>query len=177
MNNTRTGYKLFEMDSNGNLFPLFIDKNNSVPMNEWIPAEYHPTKGFATRGGWHIGSDVPDAPWLKAYNGTDIGCYKPRWKSGRRVWCEVEYNANHDYNEEVSKLNKKCFTDKVPEDGYYFFREVGKGTWVITSDIKVIKVLTETERKEIMNRKGYDEVAAYSKYKATFEKRMKNAAA
>lgn len=167
-----TGYKLFEEDKNGILFPLFIDKNTAVPIGEWIPAEYHPTEGFAARGGWHLGADVPDAPWLKSYDGSDVGYYKSRWKSGRRVWCEVEYNINHDYNKEVSLLPKKCFADKVPEDGYYFFREVGKGTWVITSDIKVIRKLDETERHIIMENKGYSESAAYSTYKVTMEKRM-----
>jgi len=167
----KVGYKLFEMNTNGDLFPLFIDKNTPIPKNKWIPAEYHPTKGFAPRGGWHIGADVPDAPWLKAYNGTDTGYYKPRWKHGQRVWCVVEYNANHDYNMEVSQLTKKCFTDRVPEDGYYFFREVGKGTWVITSDIKILKVLTEEERQHIIKEAKYDEAAAYSKYKEAFEKR------
>ena len=73
-------------------------------------------------------------------------------------------------------LPKKCFVDCCPEDGFYRFREVGKGVWVITSDIKIIKILTEAERKEIMFQKGYDEVAAYSKYKETFEKRMKKGA-
>jgi len=170
---TNRGYKLFEMNANGELFPLFIDKNTSVPVGEWIPAEYHPTKGFAARGGWHIGADVPDAPWLKSYDGSDTGYYKPRWKSGKRVWCEIEYNANNDYNKEVELLPKKCFTDRVPENGFYFFREVGKGTWVITSDIKVVRVISEEERKNILIRKGYDEVAAFSSYKKTFEKRMK----
>ena len=166
------GYKLFEMNANGELFPLFIDKNKPVPVGEWIHAEYHPTKGFAARGGWHIGADVPDAPWLKSYDGTDTGYYKPRWKHGKRVWCEVEYNTNHDYNREVSLLPKKCFVDKVPEDGFYFFREVGKGTWVITSDIKITKILTKEERCDIIKEKGYDEIEAFSKYKETFEKRM-----
>lgn len=166
------GYKLFEMNANGDLFPLFIDKNTPVPIGEWIPAEYHPTKGFAPRGGWHIGADVPDAPWLKGYNGTDVGCYKSRWKTGKRVWCEVEYNNNNDYTNEVSKLPKKCFVDRVPEDGWYPFREVGKGTWIITSDIKVIRMLTEDERHDIMEEKGYNEIAAYEKYKESFEKRM-----
>ena len=173
---TYTGYKLFEMNSQGELFPLFIDKNTPVPINEWIKAEFHPTPGFAARGGWHLGADIPDAPWLKSYDGTDTGFYRSRWKTGKRVWCEVEYNANHDYNSEVQKLNKKCFTDKVPEDGYYFFREVGKGVWIITSDIKVLRVLTEEERRDIMKEKGYDEIAAFAKYKATFEKRMVNVA-
>ena len=88
------------------------------------------------------------------------------------MWCEIEYNSNHDYNEEVSKLPKKCFVDKVPEDGFYFFREVGKGTWVITSDIKILRIIDEAERQKIMANKGYDEVKAYAKYKATMEKRM-----
>lgn len=173
--NTKTayGYKLFEQDSKGNLFPLFIDKNKPVPVGTWIKAEFHPTNGFAARGGWHIGADVPDAPWLKAYDGTDKGYYKSRWKHGKRVWCLVEYNTNHDYNSEVNKLKKKCFEDRVPEDGYYFFREVGKGTWVITSDIKVVKVLTDLECHDIMESNNYDEVIAYSKYKMTFEKRKR----
>ena len=170
------GYKLFEQDSFGNLFPLFIDKNSPVPLNKWVPAEYHPTKGFAPRGGWHLGADVPDAPWLKSYDGTDVGYYKSRWKTGKRVWCEVEYNNHHDYNEEVGKLAKKCFTDRVPDDGFYFFKEAGKGVWIISSDMKVLRVLTEEERLQIMEDKGYDEVEAFAKYKASFEKRMKVAA-
>ena len=169
----KIGYKLFEQNSNGELFPLFIDKNTPVPVGEWIRAEFHPTQGFAARGGWHIGADIPDAPWLKAYNGTNKGYYKPRWKHGKRVWCEVEYNANHDYNPEVNKLKKKCFEDKVPEDGFYFFREVGKGTWIITSDIKVIRVLTDKERDDIMMSKDYDESGDFAKYKTAMEKRMK----
>lgn len=168
------GYKLFEQNPNGDLFPLFIDKNTPVPVGEWVKAEFHPTKGFAARGGWHLGTDIPDAPWLKAYDGTDTGFYKPRWKRGKRVWCLVEYNANHDYNSEVNKLKKKCFEDKVPEDGFYFFREAGKGTWIITSDIRVVKVVTDEERSDIIRKKHYDEAEAFAKYKTTFEKRARN---
>lgn len=166
------GYKLFEMNAKGQLFPLFIGKNEETKMGEWVHAEFIPTKGFASRGGWHIGADVPDAPWLKAYDGTDKGFYRSRFAKGRRVWCEIEYNANHDYNDEVAQLPKKCFVDKVPQDGFYFFREVGKGTWVITSDIKIVKILDEAERQQIMADKGYDEASAYAKYKVTMEKRM-----
>lgn len=172
----KKGYKLFEMNKEGKLFPLFIGKNKETPIGEWIEAEYIPTKGFANRGGWHIGADIPDAPWLKGYDGSDTGVYKSRFSKGKRVWCEVEYNATIDYNEEVEKLPKKSFVDKVPENGFYFFREVGKGTWVITSEIKIVRILSETERQEIMLSKGYDEKAAYKKYKETLEKRMKSVA-
>jgi len=168
------GYKLFEMNPEGELFPLFIDKNNPIPIGEWIHAEFIPTKGFAARGGWHIG-ELPDAPWLKSYDGSDIGYYKPRFKHGKRVWCLVGYNSNHCYDDEVAELPKKCFVDKVPEDGYYIFREVGKGNWVITSDIKVIKIISDEERLKILSDMGYDEVETFKKYKEAFEKRMNKA--
>ena len=170
------GYKLFEKDKNEDYHALFINWREIVPIGKWIHAEYHPTKSFAPRGGWHLGADVPDAPWLKAYSGTETGYYKSRWKTGKRVWCKVEYNANTDYNKEVSKLPEKCFTDKVPDNGFYFFREAGKGVWIISSDIFIVKEITEEERQEIMKCKGYDEAAAFAKYKVSFEKRMKIAA-
>lgn len=168
---SKIGYKLFEQNASGELFPLFIGKNQPVKIGEWMHAEYLPTKGFACRGGWHIG-DMPDAPWLKGYDGSDTGCYKSRWKTGKRVWCIVEYNANTDYNKEVAKLPGKCFKDCIPEDGFYYFKEAGRGVWSITSDIRVVRILNEDERHEILNDLGYDEVETYRKYKAAFEKRM-----
>lgn len=168
--NKGIGYKLFEMNEEGKLFPLFIGKNSEVPIGEWIHAEFIPTKGFAQRGGWHIG-ELPDAAWLKGYDGSDVGCYKPRFKHGKRVWTMVEYNTTHCYDNEVKELPKKCFMDKIPENGYYIFREVGKGNWVITSDIKVIKIITDEERLQILEEIGYNEAEAYKKYKEAFEKR------
>ena len=174
MNMNKTiGYKLFEMNSKGQLFPLFIGKNEETRMNEWLHAEYIPTRGFATRGGWHVGL-VPDAPWLKSYDGTDVGFYKSqRWKHGKRVWCEVEFNSNHNYDEEVMYLPKKCFVDKCPDDGYYKFKESGDREWIVSSDIKVIRIIDEDERHDILNKMNYDEVEAYKKYKAISEKKLK----
>lgn len=167
------GFKLFEMNESGELFPLFIDKKEEVEIGKWIKAKNcGKVSGFAQRPGWHVGSNIPDAPWLKGYDGSDTGVYKSRFKNGKRVWCEVEYNNSIDYTEEVSKLPKKCFVDKVPENGFYLFREAGRGTWVITSDIKVNRIISDEERKEIMKREGYDEVREYKKYKDAFEKRL-----
>lgn len=46
-----------------------------VPLGVWLPAEDHPTKGFAFRPGWHA-APRPHAPHLK------VTC--------ERVWCRVE---------------------------------------------------------------------------------------
>ena len=165
-----TGYKLFEMRDDGKLFPLFIGKKEETPINEWVMAEiveYHP--GFAHRPGWHIGATMPSAPWLMSANGT----YKSqRGKRFKRVWCEVEYVADIDYTEEVLKLPKKCFTDRLPDGGFYNFRESGNRLWIIADRIKVIRILSEDERQKILKEANYDEGEAFEPYKRAMEKRM-----
>ena len=171
---TKTGYKLFEMDKQNRLFPLFIGKTKETVMNEWIPAEIiMEHKGFTHRPGWHLGATMPSAPWLLSADGT----YKSqRGKRFKRVWCEVEYAADIDYTETVEKLPKKCFTDRLPNEGFYKFRESGDRLWVIADRIKITKVIPEEERQQILKEMNYDEAAAFEPYKKMFEKRKKNCA-
>ena len=170
---TKTGYKLFEMRDDNKLFPLFIGKTQETPTQEWIMAEiidHHP--GFAHRPGWHIGTGVPSAPWLMSADGT----YKSqRGKRFRRVWCEVEYIADIDYTPIVEQLPKKCFTDRLPDNGFYNFRESGNRLWVIADRIKVTRVISEKERMEILESMNYNESEAFAPYKAAFDKRKKTA--
>lgn len=167
---TKTGYKLFEMRDDGKLFPLFIGKTNETPMNTWVPAEIiieH--KGFAHRPGWHIGATMPSAPWLMGADGT----YKSqRGKKFKRVWCEVEYAADTDYTDVVEKLPKKCFIDRLPDGGFYNFRESGDRLWVIADRIKVTKILSADERLRVLKEMNYNEIEAFEPYKNAFEKRM-----
>lgn len=173
--NTKIGYKLFECDEEGNLYPLFLDKNTSYPIGEWINAEIHYNKSFAPRPGLHCGI-IPAAPWLMSYGENGKGYYKGRRKNWKRVWVEVKYNCTIDYNEEVSKLKKKCFTDKIPENGWYFFKEYGKATWIITDKIKILRVIDEEERQMILNSVGYNEEKEWQPYKNAIEKRIKSIA-
>ena len=156
-----TAYKLFEQDTrSGKLYPLFIGKREETKVGEWVHAEYIPTKGFASRGGWHVGTNVPSAPHLIGANGTYTS---RRGKNFKRVWCEVECNMNHDYNAYVQTLPKKCITDGIPEDGYYNFKEPNGAKWIITSDIKVVRIIPEEERQQILKVKGFDERKAIAK--------------
>lgn len=166
---TKIGYKLFEMDNQNRLFPLFIDKKTEYKIGEWIKAEniqHHP--GFASRPGIHIGATMPSAPWLMSMDGT----YKSqRGKRFKRVWCEVEYAADIDYTEIVEQLPKKCFTDRLPDGGFYNFRESGNRLWIIADRIKITKIISEEERIEILKAMNYDEQKAFEPYKIAFEKR------
>jgi hypothetical protein len=169
--NIKRGWKLFEMDSKGRLYPLFINKKEVTPMNKWVMAEiieHHPN--FSHRPGWHLGVTLPSAPWLMGADGT----YKSqRGKKFRRVWCEVEYVADIDYTNIVEKLPKKCFTDRLPDGGFYNFRESGNRLWVIADRIKVTRILSEEERQHILNEANYDEMKAFEPYRQAMAKRMK----
>ena len=164
------GYKLFEQDEYGNLYALFIDKNTIMPIGEWLKAGSYPTKGFAIRSGFHVGQ-ICSAPWLMSANGTYKSQRRKNWK---RVWAEVEYVADNDYTEIVKELPGKSMKDKLPSNGFYFFRETGcNRIWVICDQMKINHVLTEEERQKILKDMNYDEAEAFAPYKAAFEKRMK----
>lgn len=56
-------YKLFKTRKDGSIGPLFINASLRIPIGKWLPAEEHPTKGFAFRPGWHC-THAPYAPHL-----------------------------------------------------------------------------------------------------------------
>jgi hypothetical protein len=171
---TNFGYKLFERDPDGNLYPLFLDKNTVYHLNEWIDAEIHYNKNFAPRPGIHCGI-IPAAPWLMSVDEFGNGYYKGRRKGWTRVWAYVEYNCTIDYNSEVLKLKKKCFDDRIPIDGWYYFKEYGKATWIITDKIKILNIITETDRQKILHDAKYDEAKEFIPYRNAILKRKKTA--
>jgi hypothetical protein len=141
-----------------------------MPVGEWLKAGNFPTKGFAARPGYHIGQ-ICSAPWLMSADGT----YKSqRSKYWRRVWAEVEYVADVDYTSIVETLPKKCFVDKLPENGYYKFRETGcNRIWIIADQMRITRILSEEERQNILNEANYDEMEAFEPYRQAMAKRMK----
>lgn len=80
-------YKLMAVRRDGTLGPLFINRRQVIPIGEWLPAEDHPTVGFARRPGWHCTptTDTHLAPSAKGHK--------------RRVWAEVEIgeHTTHEY--------------------------------------------------------------------------------
>ena len=80
--NEAEAFKLMEIDNDGNLFPLFINKKDPLPLGKWMEAGCHPTKGFAVRPGWHCCSKI-DAPHLKL---------RPQ-NGRRRIWAKVQIQS------------------------------------------------------------------------------------
>lgn len=63
MDEITQGFKLFRVRKDGTIGPLFINARMRVPLGVWLPAEDHPTPGYAHRPGWHAAL-TPEAPHL-----------------------------------------------------------------------------------------------------------------
>jgi hypothetical protein len=172
---TKTVYKLFKVKKGypGELFPLFVGANQSVTTGEWIQAkagELTKTKEgktmvkstlgpLAYRPGWHSG-DIPIATHIGSkVNKTDKA---PSLRSPNQVWAEVEVGDDVDWqtiaNEraEIGKSGKPIantahITDQVPLGGSYKYKTNSNmtGSWVISGEMKVNKVLTQEEVDQI----------------------------
>ncbi len=148
---TIKAYKLFRtMKSQpGKIFPLFIGKSKPTPIGEWIEAEHIPTKGYAERPGWHAGI-LPYAPHLMKKDGT--------MQEGR-VWAEVELPADVDWQPIADTTKTKDVRDRIPVGGHYRFKtnKMQGGAWIIGGAIKVNKILSPEEVREIL-KKGAPEL-------------------
>ena len=71
------GYKLFRKRKDGTLGSLFINRKARLPVDQWMQAESHRTKGYAFRPHWHV-LERPEAPHLTLKG---------------RVWCRVEMSV------------------------------------------------------------------------------------
>lgn len=165
------GYKLFEQDTTtGEVYPLFIGSKTPTPINEWAVAEnMGKQKGFALRPGWHIGSSLPDAPWLKGASSSadNIGQYNSkRGKNFKRVWAAVSYPMDVKYQDELEEAGKKDIKNHIPTNGFYNFRETN-GLWIIAGAVRIDKVLTDKDRAEIFKKQGYDESKEFAKHSNT----------
>lgn len=83
------------------------------------------------------------------------------------VWAMVEYCIDHDYCEEaeangISESGKfnyiKADLDYIPKHGFYRYKTspVMTGEWIIAGEMKVIKILSDQEVKEICDSCGSD---------------------
>jgi hypothetical protein len=90
-------YKLFRKLKDGSLAPLFINKKSRIPLNQWLDAEPHLTKGFAFRKGWHCTLE-PKAPHLSTKD---------------RVWAEVEIDNYEYYNRPESQGGTWVLAQKI----------------------------------------------------------------
>lgn len=160
------GYKLFRVVK-GELRPLYVYADKSIPIGKWIDAEEGPMKDgkvksrlglLAYRPGWHI-SKLPYVEHIyTVHNGV-------RCRKEGTVWCEVEY---HDFSYQSIAdshgvhngrfVARNACLKYIPKGGYYMYKTSPAmyGQWAIAGEMKVIRILTEDEVSEICNANGLE---------------------
>lgn len=171
------GYKLFRI-KNGNLYPLYVDANEIVPIGVWLDAKegelaedgkHVKSKlgALAYRPGWHLNDSAPYVDHIYKRNKNGIKCRRPN-----TVWAEVEYSDNINYQAEANAagtvngvLHKRDAQLKhVPVDGYYRYKTSPNmfGEWIIAGAIKVDRILSETEVNNRCNEFGLTPLPLYN---------------
>lgn len=127
-------------------FPLFINRNRPIPVNEWKEAEFYPTKNYAPRPGWHC-SITPYAPHLLKKDGT---------LSRDRVWLEVEIPDDNDWQDIADSSPTRDLQYNIPFQGHYRFKRSKRegNTWYIAGSIRVIREISDLEVNSINKRQG-----------------------
>jgi hypothetical protein len=179
-------YKLFRTKPNapGELYPLFVNANKPVPMNEWVKAEVGPVAAsgkvksklgeLAYRPGWHAG-DLPVATHIGGKS--DAGLKAPDFRRPDEVWAEVEMPNDVDWQtiaNQRARLNKAGnpipstahITDQIPEGGHYRYKTSPnmQGNWLIGGDMKVNRVLTDEEVMAINEAAGVADLPRFTKF-------------
>ena len=150
-------YKQFRIDKSGNLHPLFVFANETIPVGKWLIAKAGPRMEngkvasklgpLAYRPGWHL-SEVPYAPHIGVKENGKVKYMKPD-----TVWAECEVYDEQDYTwmAQLNGKGHKACLDHVPYGGFYWFTTNPNafGNWLIAERIKVLRVLTDDEVEKI----------------------------
>lgn len=140
-------YKLFRVKRE-KLYPLYVFANEEITMGEWLEAkigekadETHVKSklgALSLRPGWHS-TMLPWTDWIGKRDSD--GKLMQRKNT---VWCECEVEGD-----EV-KVTSRYGLREIPA-GYYYFKTNSKqqDPWIISNKIKVNRILTESEVRDI----------------------------
>ena len=172
-------YKLFEQHPDETLHALFAGASNATPIGEWQYAKGFPYTDSGVKGmnlreryGWHLSAGLPSAPHLMSSKSFERGYPSKNAfghpKGSKRVWVRMAYDASTDFNSLADSTKEGDIFGLIPFGGYYAFKENNHSEWVISSGVKIDKILTEEERQQILKDAGYDEYEAWrKKHRAT----------
>lgn len=173
-------YKLFRQRE-GELYPLFVNADQPVPMGQWLEADVGPlTAGgkvkskigdLAYRPGWHAG-DLPIATHIggKAPERGRIPT-KPNYRPDEQVWAEIEMPGAVDWQRlaldraDRSKAGNIIprtahITDRLPTGGFYRYKTNPNmtGEWLIGGEMKVNRLLEDAEVRDINRAAGVEDL-------------------
>ena len=174
------GYKLFKVYTSrpGQVFPLYVDAHQPIPMRIWLAASVGPSAGsgkvksrlgsLAMRPGWHAG-DLPIA--LHIGDKEKASDSFPSWRSEDHVWAKVLLPADVDWQIEAESRARTGksghlvrstahITDQVPFGGHYRYKTNPNmvGEWLIAGSMQIIHLLSDQAVGEINAHAGVEDL-------------------
>lgn len=170
------GYKLFRLDKQGNLHALFVNANETISIGEWHEAkcgemtENGKVKSrlgeLAYRPGWHINDEIPFVNHIYSIHDGK------KYLKDNCVWCEVEYNEK-SYQQEANEaginkkgvlIHKNAQLKKIPVGGYYKYKTNANmvGTWVISGEMKINRIMSDDEVYTMCINAGYEPLRRFA---------------
>ncbi len=135
------GYKTFEIDDNGNLYPAMVREKRPIPVGKWLVAEFRgKDPRLKERPGWHM-SDLPMAPQLRSR--------KTGKMSPTRVWAEVEMGGDAELHP-----GKDGLLGEVPKPGEFYTHKQGRALWKIGGAVRITRILYDPEVADILTKAG-----------------------
>ena len=172
--NSIKAYKLFAVKDTkpDEYFPLYINARKSVPVGDWVAAESGPrtAKGkvssggnvLAYRPGWHAGDFASATHIGSKSRRTATRSDAPDFRPANQVWAEVEMADDVDWQSEANSrveytragdpiAKTAHITDQIPRGGFYRYKTNSnmRGNWLIGGDMKVNRILTPSEVKDL----------------------------
>lgn len=87
-------HKLFRKLKDNSITSLYINKKRKLPINEWLDAECHPTKGYSIRPYWHSVSNPNNVKHLSLKG---------------RIWLKVEIDDFIEISRPLNQGEKMVF--------------------------------------------------------------------
>lgn len=182
---TGIGYKVcYQKD--GKLYPPMVANpdGKDTPVGVWLDADEGVRAGvsktgrprvkaggkgtqggsgtLAYRPGFHLG----EIPYALQFNRRNPQTGERDLFPADFVWAEVEYAADHDYQEEAMShginpsgkfQHSLAGLPRIPKDGFYKYRtnpNPQTDPWIITGAIKVLRILSKDEVDDIVRKAG-----------------------
>ena len=142
-------YKLFRI-KNGKLYPLYVEAKREMELHTWLEArcgekvdETHVKASgcggkLSLRPGFHS-TNIPYTDWIgKKENDGTLSQRKDT------VWCECEVRGSQ------IEVTERYGLRTIPE-GWYYYKTNSKQEypWIISKELKVVRILSNEEVDEI----------------------------
>lgn len=184
--NTGIGYKVFYRGKDGKLYPPMVANpdGKDTPVGVWLDADEGVRAGvsktgrprvkaggkgtqggsgtLAYRPGWHLG----EIPYALQFNRRNPQTGERDLFPADFVWAEVEYAADHDYQQEAMShginpsgkfQHSLAGLPRIPKDGFYRYRtnpNPQTDPWIITGAMKVRRILSKVEVDDLVRKAG-----------------------